>query len=387
MSILRRKHGVRVYKPDKACDGYTLFSPYKRNDVWLIDMRGNIVHRWIMPTRPRNHGVLLPTGNLLYGTAAPRPDEDDMSVPRLGAWGVSAGLIEVDWDGNLVWKYVDRNQHHTFCRMENGNTMYVRTVRTPDDIARRVKGGLPGTEDRGMIWADGLREVTPDGEIVWDWSGAENLDPESHPMCPLCYRGDWQHMNTCEVLPDGNVLTNFRNIDTFCIIDKATGKVKWEWVGNGISHAHAPTLLDNGNILLFDNGDHRQNDSLICYSRVIEINPATKKIVWEYKADPPQSFFTALESNCKRLPNGNTLICEGMKGRIFEVTTEGEIVWDYMSTFHSYLDHEGFLAGLGLGCLIFCAHRYMPDYPGLKGKDLNPTNFAWLNSVYGSGDF
>lgn len=382
MSILWGKHGVRLYNPEKACDGYTLIDPFTSKDVWLMDMRGNYVHRWMMPTIPRQHGVFLPNGHLLYATMAPLPQESDMSFPRVAAWAMSGGLVEVDWEGNLVWKYVDRYQTHTFYRMKNGNTMVPRLIRLPDEVARRVKGGIPGTEDRGMIWTDGLHEVTPDGRVVWEWSAAEHLDPEVHVLCPLERRGDWTHLNSCEVLPDGNILISFRNIDTFCIIDKVTGDIKWQWVRDGISHQHSPTLLDNGNILLFDNGAHRQDGSLISYSRGVEVNPVTNKIEWEYKADTPQSFYSALISNCQRLPNGNTLICEGLKGRVFEVTMDKEIVWEYISPFYASL--HALTRSFGYSNALFRAYRYMPDHPGLKGKELNLRKPDWVNLVYGA---
>lgn len=381
MSILWERHGVTLYKPEKACDGYTLIDPFTSKDVWLMDMRGNYVHRWVMPTTPRNHGVLLPNGNLLYATVAPLPPKsDDISIPRIGSWAMGGGLVEVDWEGNLVWKYMDKCQSHSFYRMKNGNTMIPRVTRVPDEMAPRVKGGIPGTEDRGMIWTDGLHEVTLDGEVVWEWSAADHLDPEVHVLCPLGHRGDWTHMNSCEVLPDGNVLTSFRNIDTVCIVDKVTGNIKWEWGRGEVSHQHTPTMLDNGNILLFDNGAHRQDGSLIMYSRAVEVDPATNKIVWEYKGDPPQSFYSALISGCQRLPNGNTLICEGLKGRVFEVTTDGEVVWEYISPF--YVSHVSRF--IGYSNALFRAYRYMPDYPGLKGKDLSPRKPDWVNRLYGA---
>lgn len=385
MSILWERHGVRLYKPEKACEGYTLISPFKSKNVWLMDMRGNYVHRWVIPTSPRNHSVLLPNGHLLYATWAPLPPESEMSVSRIGTWAMSGGLGEVDWEGNLVWKYVDKMQNHTFDRMKNGNTIFPRGVHVPDEIARRVKGGIPGTEDRGMIWADGLHEVTPDGRVVWEWSGAEHLDPELHAMCPLSYRGDWTHMNSCEALPDGNVLVSFRNIDTICIIDKVTGNIKWEWGRGQISHQHTATLLDNGNILLFDNGAHRQDGSLISYSRAVEMNPATNKIEWEYKADPPQSFYSSLISGCQRLPNGNTLICEGLKGRVFEVTRDGEVVWEYVNPFYvpRPSDAKASVLVWRRSNPLFRAYRYMPDYAGLKGKELSPKKLDWVNRLYG----
>ena len=388
MNILWERHGVRLYNPEKACDGYTLIDPFTSRDVWLMDLKGNYVHRWMMPTSPRNHGVLLPNGHLLYACAEPLPpDTTDMSIPRIGSWGIGAGLVEVDWEGNLVWKYIDKRQSHSFHRMKNGNTIYPRVIRVPDEMASRVKGGIPGTEDRGMIWTDGLHEVTPDGKVVWEWSAVDHLlDLDFHTLCPLEHRGDWTHMNSVEELPDGNILTCFRNIDTICIIDKATGNVKWQWGRGEVSHPHYPTLLDNGNILLFDNGAHRQNDSLITYSRVLEVNPATNKIEWEYRADPPQSFYAALISGAQRLPNGNTLICEGPRGRVFEVTRDGEIVWEYLSPFyatHLSVGKQPSIMPWKHSNALFRAYRYMPDFPGLKGKELKPEKLDWVNRIYG----
>lgn len=393
MSLLER-YGVRLYKPEKACYGYTLINPYNRGDVFLIDMEGNYLKCWVSDTALRNDATLLPNGNLLYAKVAPLPPESDMSHPRIGSWGIGGGLVEVDWEGNLVWKYVDRLQNHTHWRMKSGNTIYPVSLVAPKEIAVRVKGGIPGTEDRGMVWTDGFHEVTPDGKIVWEWNAAYHLDPERHAICPVGFRGDWTHMNSIEELPDGNILTSMRNISTICIVDKTTGNIKWDWGIGEVSHQHAPTLLENGNILLFDNGAHRQDGSLISYSRVVEVNPATNKIEWEYKADPPQSFYSSLISNAQRLPNGNTLICEGLKGRIFEVTIDGEIVWEYLSPFYSSL-----VALIGkispsaqagtktFTNAIFRAYRYMPDYPGLKDKELNPLKLAWFNRVYGPQSF
>ena len=76
------------------------------------------------------------------------------------------------------------------------------------------------------------------------------------------------------------------------------------------------------------------------YSRVIEFNPRTMEMVWEYifignedVAAPPgeRTFFSAFISGAQRLPNGNTLITEGGTGRIFEVTPEKEVVWEFIN--------------------------------------------------------
>ncbi len=389
MSVPWREHHVTIHKPDKSYDGYTLIMPFTSPNAWLIDMRGNYVHRWKLRTPPRNHGILLPNGHLLYAASALLPPRSDMSYPQVGSWGTGGGIVELDWEGNEVWEYVDRYQSHSFDRAKNGNTVICRITKVPEKLARQLTGGIPGTEDRGMIWSDGLHEVTPDGKVVWEWDMAEHLDPDIHVLCPLEFRADFTHMNTVEILANGDILTGFRNIDTVMIIDKAKGKIKWQWGPGEIFHQHFPTQLENGNVLLFDNGEHRKNGSLISYSRAVEVNPVTDKIEWQYRADPPQSFYSALIAGCQRLPNGNTLICEGMRGRVFEVTGEGEIVWQYISPFYAphYSAGGTSIIGWRYSNSLFRAYRYFPDYPGLKGKELDPTKLAWANRLYGPEAF
>ncbi len=397
MRILREDCRVTVYNKSKACEGYTLIDPFTSNDVWLIDMEGNYVHRWIMPATPRNHGVLLPSGNLLYAMAK-RREEDSPDLPK--QWGLGAGLIEVDWGGNLTWKYVDVRQHHSYHRMRNGNTLYCIFMRTPNEIAKCVKGGIRGSEDRGMMFADGVAEVNPDGEVVWEWKACEHLDPEKNAICDLCPRDDWTHLNSCCEMPNGDVLLSFRNISTICIVDRSTGNIKWQWGPGDISHQHDASVLDNGNILVFDNGSHRNNDWRLNYSRIVEVDPKTSKVQWEYIAEPPQSFYSGLISGCTRLANGNTLICEGTKGRVFEVTMDGEMVWEYTSPFFAPHPIAASLAyGYATGKqqvtvphfrysnMLFRAYRYSPNYPGFKDKDLNPAKVAQVNKIYGPEAF
>ena len=108
------------------------------------------------------------------------------------------------------------------------------------------------------------------------------------------------------------------------IIDRASGAFKWKWGRDTISHQHHATYLETGKILIFDNGAHRRNAP--SYSRIIEVDPESDEITWEYKGDPLVAFNSFALSSAQRLPNGNTLICEGVHGRIFEITSEGETV-------------------------------------------------------------
>jgi hypothetical protein len=360
---------VSHYDPSKAYNGYTLFSPAGGTDVWLMDMTGRLVHRWEMPMRAGAYGELLPNGNLLYAGKI-------MTGPLTDLGGFGGVLYEVDWDGHAKWTYEDPYLHHAFYRMDNGNTMVLRWVAIPDDIAEKIKGGIPGTERDGIIWGDSFHEVTPDGEVVWEWLAHEHLDPEVDILCPLCVRKEWAHANSCVVLPNGDVMCAFRRTDMVIIVDKSTGAVKWRYGPGVLGHPHDPTMLDNGNILVFDNGFHRIAASLKhwgSFSRVLEVEPDTKEIVWEY-IDTTDHFHAAYISGCQRLPNGNTLICEGTKGRFFEVTSDGEIVWDCISPFYYNME----AGSMTYTNQLFRAYRYGPDYEGLKGKTLDSDRFDWV---------
>jgi len=371
MSITRTSlQSVTCYVPSKAFNGYTLFAPTKGSGVWLIDMRGRFVHHWDMGLEPALYGELLPNGHLLYAGKLP-----DAPFPEFG--GMGGKLIEVDWNGNTIWEYEDRYMHHDFCRLPNGNTMVLRWVATPDDITARVKGGVLGTEREGGMWADSFREITPEGKVVWEWLGYEYLDPEADAICPLCSRAEWTHANSCFVLPDGNVLTALLTLNEIVIIDKASGDFKWRWGKAELAHPHDPNMLENGNILVFDNGSHRPSSpsipyGMIGFSRVLEVDPKSDKIVWEFRDESPLHFYGSYISGCQRLPNGNTLICEGTTGRFFEVTPDKELVWEYVSPL--YFETKA-PSVLGWNNTVFRAYRYAPDYPGLKGRTLDPNKF------------
>jgi uncharacterized protein (UPF0248 family) len=142
----------------------------------------------------------------------------------------------------------------------------------------------------------------------------------------------WAQGNSVQELPDGDILASYRPTSTVIRISRKTGKILWKLGSPTVAGQHAPTLLGNGNVLIFDNGPHRLDDA-VPYSRVIEVNPATNEIVWKYQDKPTWNFFSPRMGFAQRLPNGNTLITESSFGRVFEVTKEGEIVWEYINPF------------------------------------------------------
>jgi hypothetical protein len=194
--------------------------------------------------------------------------------------------------------------------------------------------------------------------------------------------GDWMHINSISTLgpnkwhdagdkrfhPD-NIIWDGRQTNIIAITDKKTGKIVWQigpdyyatpglkklrWI-IGQHHAHMipKGLPGEGNILVFDNGGwagygapnpgslRGLNNALRDYSRVLEFNPITLETVWRYTARESgyvpvvedYKFYSGFISAAQRLPNGNTLITEGTDGRLFEVTSKHEIVWEYISPY------------------------------------------------------
>jgi hypothetical protein len=324
--IRRRGVGLRGLDEGRACPGLTMFAPAGGNDVFLIDLHGTVVHSWTMAYRPGLYGYLTDRGTLFYNGQIPN-DTFLGKSPFMG--GVA---MEVDWHGKVLWEVRRPDHHHDGRLLRNGNIILLCAAELPDVVARRIQGGRPGTEVGGKtIWADYLVEVTTGGKVVWEWRTWEHLDPAKDVITALQDdRAEWTHANGVFEQPDGDLLVSFRNISTVIRIERKSGNIAWRLGAPPLSGQHAPSLLPNGNILLFDNGPHRLDESFP-FSRAIEVNPATNQIVWKYQEPRPFNFYSPRISNAQRLPNGNTLINEGVFGRFFEVTPDGDVVWEYVN--------------------------------------------------------
>lgn len=321
--------GTRRYKRGRCEDGYTLFCPGQGNLVCLIDMAGMLVHFWVVH---RSHLVeLLPDGTLLA-------DE----------WGETSGLSELGSEGQVLWRW-SGDYHHDFQRLDGGNRFVLLThrVRSPMD------GFFLSEERPSEVLSDVVIEVDRDGQVLWEFSFADHavqlaelagLGPpvrygvrDRTGALVMLNQRDWTHTNTIEVLPDtkvgwmdrrfrgGNLLFSCRSLDTIGVIDRDSGDIVWAWGPGILDGQHQPTMLANGNILVFDNGTYRG------YSVVREIAMPEAVEVWSY--EDRENFFSPYRSGAQRLGGGNTLICEADAGRLFEVTPEGEVVWDYYSPF------------------------------------------------------
>lgn len=127
---------------------------------------------------------------------------------------------------------------------------------------------------------------------------------------------------------EGDLLLSFRELNAVGILDPERQELRWATRGPWIGQ-HDADPLPEGTILLFDNyGDYQRDRGI---SRVIEFDPRTMEIVWEYGGSAEQPLESAIRSEQQRLENGNTLIVESNRGRILEVTPQGEIVWEFLN--------------------------------------------------------
>jgi hypothetical protein len=351
--------GVTVHDTEKCYEGYTLFcetyedaadAPDGTGNVHLVDMEGNAVHTWHTETATQSYAKLRPNGNLVY------PTRDRTAAEE-------AGLRELTPDSDVVWSYRCRADHD-FQILDDGNLL-VHTI--ADHLAPQV-----GPELKRNPY---IVEITPEKELVWEWRGEEHYDDlRAHltdeewdyvrTRIDEEYPFDWAHNNTCQVIPPnetyerekaagddprfapGNITVSYRSLDVIGVIDRDSGDIVWAWGPDELDGQHNPHVLPNGNVLLFDNGTRRG------YSRVLELDPLTETIEWEYAGSPRESFFSQYISGVQRLPNGNTLVCEGNEAHLFEVTPDGEVVWDFTNPF----DDEGSLGN------IYQCRRYDPEY-------------------------
>lgn len=385
-SVTEWPTGVTVYHPDKVYNGYTLWCSLSGDGtVNLMDLRGNAVHQWNTRIQPGVYGELLPGGNLLYSGRTQR----GFGSGKYHMSGKGGVLLEYTWEGDKVAKVVNHDAHHDQQKLPNGNYAQILWTKVPEGFAARIPGGIPGTEfDDGTIMEEKIVETTPEGEVVWSWRASDHLNPDDHPICPINDRLEWLHINSIFHLEPGNSVTgkegyllSLRHTSQIIALEKATGKMLWSYGGHmageygklGAQH-DAVVIPDGhpgeGNILVFDNGMGLPSVEAagsywgIDHSRILEIAPENKRVVWRYAHEDEEWDFPVRRkflfnapyiSGAQRLPNGNTLICDGPNGRLFEVTRGGEIVWEFINP-----DRKA----------IFRAYRYASGSPELQGRQL-----------------
>lgn len=356
----------------EPCAGYTLIgSP--ENDAgsdfaaFLVDMEGNEVHRWTITGFPPK---MLPGGSLVGCTGVFPTSYDCVQ------------MLQVSWEGDIEWSFDDfaalregetaARHHHDFQRDGNPVGYYApghafmseaNTLVLAHDIT-----SAPEIRD-GDMDDDVIYEVDWAGERTgFEWRGVDHIAEFGFDQAALdniksisATRLEWLHGNAISRLGPNrwydagreefhpqNILYSSRRANLILIIDHATGDVVWrvgpdfagrpeealgQFMGQHMPHMIPAGLPGAGNILVFDNGTgagYGRTTPRREWSRVVEFDPTTFEIVWQYGSESgTDRFVSPIVSGAQRLPNGNTLITIGVSGHLIEVTRSAEIVWEY----------------------------------------------------------
>jgi len=415
-----------------ACPGYTLFAPKHNRTTYLIDNAGRIVRQWQSDYEPGQSVYLLPNGHLLHccftrnrgftrGGEGGRLEEFDWDARLVWQFDYSS-------DRHL--------SHHDIEPLPNGNVLVLAVEKKSYEecLAAGFDPGM--LRDRQLFpeHVIEVQPTRPrGGEIVWEWHVWDHLiqdndrtkanfgDVAAHPeRIDVDCNGRripafWNHANSIAYNADlDQIVLSVRGSSEIWVIDHSTttheaaghtggrggkgGDLLYRW-GNPAAYGrgarrdrqlfqqHDAQWIPEGcpgagNILIFNNGLDRG------WSSVVEIKPpmdargryaldggeafGPAKPVWTYQAKEPRDFFSSEISGAQRLPNGNTLICAMTEGHLFEVTRDGEVVWEYVNPVTRGGAVRTLRDSLPMTNAVFRAYRYAADHPPLKGRPLEP---------------
>ena len=245
----------------------------------------------------------------------------------LGVGGTSFSAIEVDLEGVETWRGpvspATRPEgliHHEYRQLANGHYAILRFT------------------ERAGIFGDILEEMAPDGSSIWQWNVFDALTPGTS--------SDWTHGNALDLdgMP-GRALYSAPALDTIFAIDRATGAIVWR-LGHDGSFApdpdvadpwflfeHDPVVLSNGHLLVYDNGRPGIREATRVTEYALDEGAMQSRVIWRYPpAGVSDLWYAPALGGAERLPSGNTSITVGSidtvtPNRIFEVTPEGETLW------------------------------------------------------------
>jgi len=334
------KSGVILYDKKLSFQGLNLYNSRDLTTAYLMDMSGNIVHSWTSRISEHDgwHYVeLFKNGDLLANV-----DEE--------AW------IKLGWNSDVKWVSHGR-YHHDVAVAENQD---IYTFARKDDLVFHYGLPLPILNEcivilspEGMVKREiplykivnkkfhfgisvSIKEMLSIYRYILNVENYKKILTRRQ-RSRFIFRKDTSfdifHANSIEIIDRnidglckrGDLLISIRQLNLIAILDIKKEEIIWSWGPGKLLRQHHPTLLENGNILVFDNRSFTKRR----YSRVVELNPLTRLIVWEYKSHPPQRFFSPSRGDSQRLPNGNTLITNSDSGQVFEVTRDGEVVWEF----------------------------------------------------------
>jgi len=337
------------------------------------------------------------------------------------------GLVEVDIEsGEIIWEW--KFHDHT---IQDRNALW------PNHVGGLTIADFPGKAD--VFWkTDQSTKNSADEGIVRDWHHCNSIDYNEDLDVIAINAKHWSefyvidHGNTFIAAdpagsialaagPAGDYIYRFGNPSAYQQGDPPSfnqeghqqmyGSHNIQWIKEA-HYTGGPALPGAGNFLIYSNGNYHPRGYK---SEVLEINPyidasglptdppvyinppvadydgsTSNQVVSLYASVDQSSFYSSYISSCQRLPNGNTLIDAGYHGHFFEVTLDGDVVWEYINPVLARANPPRISTTLrdsdGRNASVFRAYRYGPDYPGLAGKDLTPLGPITESTVEGALD-
>lgn len=333
--------GIEVDRPEMTADGFTLYTMSDVPRAVVIDMRGNVVHEWELRfskawKQPAHIGEPLTDDRFYWFGCHAFANGDLLAVyqaVREGDYG--CGLVKLDKDAKLLWSY-PAQVHHNIDVTEDGRIFAV--------VQNLVRAAIPDAPLFPVPYRDDVLIVlSPQGKLLKSVSLINALVKSDFPQTLSQRRNmidrsefetrDYLHTNTIKVMTrslapqfpfvkEGQVLLSFLSLSMLAVLDIDTERIVW--IGHGAwRRQHAADFLDNGHILLYDNSGDPVN------TRVLEFSPKTQEIAWSYANENSRPFSTSIVGGAQRLRNGNTLIVDPGRARLFEVTRAKQLAWEF----------------------------------------------------------
>ena len=416
-----------------AYNGYTLLSPFTSNETYLINNCGEVVHQWTSTYTPGVSTYLLENGNLLKTGKIPNATFQFGGVGgKLELFDWDGNLIwEYTYSTNNYTQHHDIYPlpNGNILILASELIPFDEAIQAGRDTDLIDDGVVfnekiieiepVGTNLANIVWEWNIKDhLVQDFDVTKDNYGVIADNPQlldfnyvntDHPVA------NWLHVNSIQYNETlDQIILSTRILSEVYIIDHSTttieaashsgglygkgGDLLYRW-GNPEAYDHgtssdqtlfgqhyphwiADGLTDAGKIMIFNNGGERG------YSSVDLINPpqstpgnyiydatngyAPTIAEWIYTTPVDTDFFSAIISSAQRLPNGNTLICDGDSGYFFEIDPNENIVWEYVNPDSSTGPiNQGDTPSFNL---VFRALKFPLDFPAFIGKDLTPTD-------------
>lgn len=315
--------GVTHWDRERTRSGWNLYTSGHGPEAVLMDMAGQVVHSWNLPYDHVPGAPAMPDPNMgAWRRAALLPDGGLVAVHE------GLGVVCVDRDSNLRWSHFGGEHHDVVARATDGHVF----------VLTQVEREVPSSGRTHSILDDALTELDGNGQVVRSVSLTDALMRSMwgsllHEQPPG--KRDLLHANSLELVDErlaatdpriepGQWLVCLRDLNAVATVDLDRERVTWLWQGPW-GRPHDPTVVEDGRLLIFDNLGRKPGGS-----RVVEHEVFPEQLTWVWSATE-EGLFSPVCGAVSRLADGNTLVTETCRGRAYEVTPDGGIVWSFVS--------------------------------------------------------